>query len=668
MRAMATLTAALLLSSDAFAQAPTTADLLDLELGQLLALPVSVASRSEQRSGDVSAAVFVIDREALRRSGVQRLPDALRLVPGFHVGKWDANKWAIASRNGMARFTSTMLVLIDGRPAYTPLFGGVRWETLDLPLGEVERIEVVRGPGGPLWGANAVDGIVSIVTRDAAATVGESVRLALGDGDIERLAEASIGREAAGWHWRLGVRYLDSAPGTLPDVERSVWTAPRAVGDDARDEGRFRSAMLRVDGPADTDGGRWRGWLGHREGEFNDQRVVGNQTVDNRNRFTLDYGALEWSNRPAAAQTLTVRASVEHMQVADAVLEDDQRVADVDLQHDGRSGAHEWSWGVGLNHYRSDTRTPARFATATAPACMGCFGADPQRATDTKRSLYVQDRIALHPDWRLVLGAKLEDARGLDWDWQPTLRLRWQPDGGHTLWAAWTRALRSSTRLERDGAFFNVPDSLAPLFGCRSVDAGACRIGSPDQPPWRIEVKELGWRWQATDALAFDLSAFDSRFRDQTSTIVGARDRDRVTGAELAAQWTPTATLRIDGWASVHRGEDRLIGSPGARPDTPLLPRHSQHLHVQWTPADNVDLDLRWWAIGERRTVNARIGSLPAYRRVDLRLAWRPAPGWETALAIGNANDGLPVEYVESLRVNTAVPRSVTLSVAKAWP
>ena len=258
------------------AQAQPSADeLLDLELQQLLELPVSVASRSEQRSADAAAAVFVIDQATLRRSGIQRLPDALRLVPGLHVGKWDGNKWAIASRNAMSRFTSTMLLLVDGRPAYTPLFGGVRWETFDLPIDEIERIEVVRGPGGPLWGANAVDGIISIVTRRSDATLGQRIAVGLGEGDVERFAEARTGHRLGDWTWRLGLRWMDSAPGLLPPVGQSAWTAPRAVGEEGRDEGRFRTAMLRFDSPEDRPGGALTAWLGHREGRFVDPRLVG---------------------------------------------------------------------------------------------------------------------------------------------------------------------------------------------------------------------------------------------------------------------------------------------------------------------------------------------------------------------------------------------------------
>ena len=642
---------------------PAADDLLDLDLQQLLELPVAVASRSEQRTADATAAVFVIDHATLRRSGVQRLPDALRLVPGLHVGKWDGNKWAIASRNAMSRFTSTMLLLVDGRPAYTPLFGGVRWETLDLPIDEIERIEVVRGPGGPLWGANAVDGIVSIVTRRSDATLGQRVALGVGEGDIERFAEARTGHRLGDWTWRLGLRWMDSAPGLLPPIGQSAWTAPRAVGEDARDEGLFRAALLRLDSPEDRPGGAVTAWLGHHEGRFVDQRLVGGQPRDNLNWFDLDYVAGEWRRPLSGGSALSLRASLQRLDLGDATLEDSQRVFDLDLQHSGTYGRHTWTWGVGYNHYRSDTRTPPRFAS---PPCTACFGAVPETGTDAKRSLFAQTQSDLGKGWSLTAGAKLEDSRSMDWDTQPTLRLRWQPEGGGTFWGGWTRALRSSTRLERDGALFNVPASLATAFGCRSFDAGTCVIGNPDQPPWQVDVTELGWRQQLSPALSLDATAFESRYAN-LATTPGSRVRDRVHGVELVTQWLPSEHWAVDASLTWHRGRDRFIGQPGGI-DTFFLPELSGQLHVQWSPHRDVDVDLRWWLQDGRDTNSTRIGVLPGEDRLDLRLAWRPAPGWETALSIGNASDGRPTEYLEALRVNTAVPRSLTLSVAWSPP
>lgn len=659
----AVLGGALFLASASAAAQPSAEDLLDLDIAQLLELPVSVASRSQQRSGDAAAAVYVIDAATLRRSGIQRLPDALRLVPGFHVGKWDANKWAISSRNSMGRFTSTMLVLIDGRPAYTPLFGGVRWEIMDLPIDEIERIEVVRGPGGPLWGANAVDGIVSIVTRHSSATLGEHALLALGEGDVERVGEARIGRAAGDWTWRLSMRWVDSAPGLLPEPSRSTWTAPRAVGEDANDEGLFRAAMLRVDSAKDREGGEWSVWLGHRESTFNDQRLVGGQPRDNSNRIELDYASAEWRTQPIEGQNLALRGSVHQLVVGDSVLWDDQRVVDIDFQHDGVSGRHTWAWGLGLNHYRSDTRTPPRFAV---PPCTGCFGANPQVGTDTKRSFFAQNQTALNAQWSVILGAKLEDSRSMQWEWQPTARLRWQPTEQQTFWSSWTRALRSSTRLERDGAFFNVPANLVTAFRCRTYAAGVCGIGNPEQEPWVVDVAELGWRSQVTPNVALDVAAFRSDYSNLAGQP-GDRIRERVQGVEVVAQWTPSAHWSVNASATRHQGRDRFIGT-ALTADSIFLPKLNGQLHVQWSPHADVDVDVRWWKEGARDTASTRIGLLPAYHRVDLRLAWRPANAWEAALAIGNANDDRPVEYLEGLRVNTAVPRSITFSLSRSLP
>lgn len=656
--ALAALAAVVMGPAQLTAQPAATDDLLDLDLIQLLELPVSLASRSEQRSRDAAAAVYVIDRATLRRSGMHRLPDVLRLVPGLHVGKWDANKWAISSRNSMSRFSSTMLLLVDGRPMYTPLFGGVRWETLDLPMDDIERIEVVRGPGGPLWGANAVDAIISIVTRHSADTQGERVHLAFGDGDIDRLAEASTSQMLGGWTWRLGMRWMDSEPGRLPPIGQSAWTAPREIGARANDVGRYRGTMLRVDSPATWAGNALHFSLGHREGDYVDQRLVGGQPRDNSNHFSIDLASVEWRRSLDTGDELVLRSSVNRTVTSDATLYDDQRIVDLDLQHSGTRGRHTWSWGLGLNHYRSDTRTPARTAT---PPCVACFGADPQLGTDTKRSAFFQNQMQLDPNWTFIFGAKIEDAIGVNWDWQPTLRLRWQPDEANTFWGGWTRALRSSTRLERDGAFFNVPQSLAAAFGCIRFIDGVCQIGNPGQTPWVVEVAEFGWRHQASDALSFDATAFRNEFSG-FNQAPGSRVRDRVRGVEVVAQWAPSRQWRADASMTWHQGRD-VLSATETRLDTILMPKTRVMLHAQWSPRPDLDLDLRWWREGDRPTASTRIGALEGYDRSDVRVAWRPAKGWETALSIGNANDTLPVEYLEALRVNTAVPRSITLSL-----
>lgn len=647
-----------LIAADVRAE-PSTDELLELDLKQLLNLPVFVASRSKQLTADATAAVFVIDQAMLRRSGAQRLPDALRLVPGMHVGKWDGNKWAIASRNAMSRFTSTMLLLVDGRPAYSPLFGGVRWETLDLPIDEIERIEVVRGPGGPLWGANAVDGIISIVTRHSDATLGHRFAAGVGTGDVERFAEARSGHRLGDWTWRLGLRWMDSAPGLLPPVGQSAWTAPRSVGDEARDEGLFRSALLRVDSAEDRLNGAFTAWLGYREGQFFDQRLIRGLPQDNANRFEMDYVAGEWRRSLDEGHALSLRASLQRLNVGDEVLEDRQRVFDVDLQHSSAHGRHQLTWGLGYNHYRSDTRTPQRTAN---PPCTFCFGAEPSIGTESKRSFFAQARSDLGRGWTLISGVKVEDSRSLDWDSQPTVRIRWQPGFGGTFWGGWTRALRSSTRLERDGALFNVPPDVAPTLSCRLFEAGTCFIGNPTQKPWQVDVMEAGWRQQVSPAFSLDVAAFESRYAD-LSTTPGARVRDRVHGIELMTQWLLSDRWSVDASLTWHRGNDQVIGQPG-RVDTFFLPKLSGKMHLQWSPSSIVDVDLRWWRQDDRLTNSARIGILSGKDRIDLRMAWRPEPGWETALVIGNIGDTRPTEYLEALRVNTAIPRSIMLSVS----
>ena len=203
--------AAVLLSTTALAAtANHSSDLTLLSLEQLMNLEVTMVSKREQALFRSPAAVFVLTHSDLKRSGATSIPEALRLVPGMEVGRIDASKWAVSARGFNAQFANKLLVLVDGRSVYTPLFSGVLWDTQDIPLEEVDRIEVVRGPGAALWGANAVNGIVNIKTRHAAQTRGNAATIAggteeLGFGSVRhggRLGRSAFYRTYAAYHRR----------------------------------------------------------------------------------------------------------------------------------------------------------------------------------------------------------------------------------------------------------------------------------------------------------------------------------------------------------------------------------------------------------------------------------------------------------------------------------
>src|SRR5947209_10514264 len=221
---------AVLLATNSGAQGQRTVpDVTNLSMEDLMNMQVTSVSKRTQKVADAAAAVFVITQEDIRRSGARSIPEALRLAPGLEVARIDSNKWAIASRGFNGRFDNKLLVLIDGRSVYTPLFSGVYWNVQDVMLEDIDRIEVIRGPGATLWGANAVNGVINIITKPAQATQGGLVTAEVGT--EERTAESVRygGRLGNSDFYRIYTKYFDWGPSAYPSsmTTHDRWDALR---------------------------------------------------------------------------------------------------------------------------------------------------------------------------------------------------------------------------------------------------------------------------------------------------------------------------------------------------------------------------------------------------------------------------------------------------------
>ncbi|WP_326533694.1 TonB-dependent receptor plug domain-containing protein [Pseudorhodoferax sp.] len=631
-------------------------DLLALDFQRLLDVKVSSATRNEESAFGVPAALFVLGAEDIRRSGHRHLAELLRDVPGLHVGRFDGNKWAIASRSALSRFASTLLVMIDGRPVYTPLTGGVRWEVLNLPLSEIERIEVIRGPGGPLWGANAVDGIISVVTRAARDLQGPGADLALGSrGDLRsQLALHQGWALGPDLHARVTAQRSVHRPGVYAPAELSSHRGLRTAGAAADDAGWSEGVGLRLDGQADA-ANRWSLQLQRSRARFSEERASTlRPPLPNRMRYDNGFALGEWQTQAGSARGVA-RLSIDALASRDDILRDDQRMIDLDLQWSDRWQSHQWTVGAGWRDYDSQAHLPI----SDSP-CVACFGVWPPRGGSQTLSLFAQDQWLLSESLQATLGAKLENYRPGGHSVQPTLRLAWTPAAGQTAWLAATRAVRAPTRLERDRASFNVPPAQQAAFGCWGVDGPACLLGDPQLPLWTAKVLEAGWRARLSNGLDLDLSLFDSRYEGVRGTGIGFPQRaPQLHGAEASLRWQVQRAWSLHLGGSWQEGSEAPTGQ--ARTPMNLLPRRQWLLQSRWSPLPDWDLDLRAEQVAERR--RAGLPALPAYWRVDARLAWRPAPGWEASLTLQRLNNPLAVEYFESLKVNTVGTRGALLAL-----
>ena len=461
--------------------------MLELPLSDLMALEVTSVSKKRQPLADAAAAVSVISQDDIRRTGVRSIPEALRLVPGMHVAMIDANKWTVSARGFSGIWANKLLVLMDGRSLYTPLFGGVYWDVQGTLMSNIERIEVIRGPGATLWGANAVNGVINIITRAARERQGGEVRSAAGS-DYQAINSLHYGGELASGHYRLYAKQSRRRDGLLES------------GGTARDRSDINRIGGRLDIPLSTTQsltlqGEW--YRGNNDWRYNVKSAgsVAPQWRSLDEELNGWHVLGHWRYDADGNEQLSVKAYLDHTERRPYFLTEHRDILDVELQHRfSPAPDHEIVWGLGyrLNH----DKTVGSFGVSVAPD---------ERRTPLY-SGFVQDEVTLSPDrLKLVLGVKFEDDEFSDLQTQPSIRLLWSPDQHRTLWAAVSRAIRTPSRFERDGRIHStlVPQ-VAPLHSAMVMGV----YGNPDYRAEELLAHEMGFRQQLTPQLNWDLSLF----------------------------------------------------------------------------------------------------------------------------------------------------------------
>lgn len=618
--------------------------LLQMDLQQLMNLEVTLLTRSEESQFSTPAAVYVLTQEDIRRSGYRRLPELLRLVPGLHVAKINANQWAVSSRNGLSRFSSTMLVMIDGRTVYTPFYAGVFWDLQDTFLEDIERIEVVRGPGGSLWGSNAVDGIINIVTQNAADTHGTKVYALGGSGEMEAEAGLRYGGSINDVNFRVFAKGYQSdtneylAPDQVPSrLNRSRYLP--LVGANANDDGDEFMAGLRLDWQSGVNRYMFQGST-QKGNDSNDRVVSGTATANKLD--SSDYNVVfNWERQLGADSSVSAAAVYDVLRRDDDIFEDDEKIFDLDVQYHLTHDIHQLAMGTGYRNFDS------RVKVATPGSCgftTPCFGVDPESRSDNTWSAFIQDRMRVSPTVELTIGTKYEHNDYSGSEFQPSVRAAWTPDEQTTWWGAITRAVRVPDRIGTDGLLDFGGGFIMP-------------IGNKDQEAYYAYVYELGYRKQLSQTLVADLTAF---FSDYRNTMQGSdAGVDDIYGFEGYLKYQPLERLRMELGYAYHAGRQHWEGDIEPLTD---LPRHSVYSRVAWNPVNTVELDALVNYVDELESLTVT-KDIPAYTRVDLRCGWRPAPQWDISLLLTNLLDDLHPEARDSQRVNTGVERGAMLKV-----
>lgn len=640
------------LASLAVCTAPAAAtEPLNLSLEELLNAEVTTASRKPQALQTTPAAVFVISREDIARSGALHITDALQMAPGVQVARIANNHWAISVRGFNGRFANKLLVLIDGRSIYSPLFSGVLWELEDPPLEDVERIEVIRGPGAAMWGANAVNGVINIITRKARDTQG--TLLAGGAGQPERaFGVARLGTELGHGHVRVWAK-VDARDGSLG-----------ADGSRGNDDLRSRHAGVRADW-ALGGGNRLMmsgGIYNSPGGDTWDFPSLTSPTGYTRRDITQvgKGGHLlarhDWILPSGSEASLQGYVTRTDLRLGDLVHEQ-RNTIDIDFQQRLRVGAsHDLLWGLGYRRTRDEIDAHGMFRFT-------------QREDDIELlSAFVHDEYTLLPDTLSVLaGARFEHTTYTGFSTQPSLRLMWTPSRDQAFWAAASRAERTPSRAELHGQVdLRVIPAVPPMQPAtlvRNVPTGRLETE-------KLTAYELGYRYQVGSRLSLDLTGFANRYRGLRGGETGSVEfattpffhvvqnmhpnnslNARSRGVELALDWHAAGGWRVQpSYTFLRLTADADASDPVQRAGAVQLegasPRHQLSLRSLLALPYRQQFDLWLRHVSALRTEGDPARSIDAYTTLDLRWAWRPSAGLELSLAGQNLLESAHAEML----------------------
>ena len=633
----------------------TTEEMKRMSLADLLQLDVTTVNRAPEPIGRVPAAIHVITQDDIRRSGALSIPEVLRLAPGMQVARIDAGTWSIGMRGFADRLARSMLVLIDGRAVYSPLFAGTYWETQDVLLEDVERIEVIRGPGGTLWGANAVNGIINIITKPAGATQGGLATTGGGNQDRGFVGARYGGSAGPAWKYRIYGKGQHRAAEFHPD---NLNYDGFSMG-----QGGFRADWTpAADRVVTIQGDVYRGTLGSRATVTTYTPPY--EITENRDSPLSGANLLgRWSKPIAGGGRFQLQAFYNRTNRDEVPVSEERDTADVDFQHRPPVvGRHQLTWGLGY-------RVTSGRIEAVAPTAF-----EPPTRTDNLYSGFLQDEIRLLPDrLQLVLGAKLEHNNYSGVEFQPGVRLAYLPDPDDTLWLGVTRAVRVPSRLETDYTTLGLLDPAAPSF---------VRLQpNPDFRPERLLAYEAGYRVRADSRLYLTFAGFYNNLDDELSTeflppfgepmpepvrviapvLLGNGLEGDSLGAEVSADLRPSPWWRWTAHYSYVRIQ--LSKQPGSRDGTQeqlnegLSPRH------QFQTQMSFDLDGGWSLDGLGRYVSALpAGPVSSYATVDARLAWQATPRLELAFVGQDLAQAQHVEWTSRGR-DIGIRRSAYIKV-----
>ncbi|HKX33442.1 MAG TPA: TonB-dependent receptor [Blastocatellia bacterium] len=619
------------------AQSPvTSSDLSMASLEELMNVKVTSVSKKEETFFQTAAAIYVITQDEIRRSGLNSIPELLRLVPGLEVARIDGNKWAISARGFNIRYAYKLLVLIDGRSVYSPEFSGVYWESLNVPLDEIERIEIIRGPGGTLWGANAVNGVINIITKDSIETQGGL--LTVGGGNEEH-GFGSLrygGRLGGNASYRVYANFFNRSPLVDASGHRASDRWSGSGGGWRLDWERSKRDFLTFQGDLHDHHLRETSGLVSPLAPFVPPRNTPGE-------FTGGHVLGRWTHTFSERSDTVLQAYFDRSrrEIKDGGERFD--TYDLDFQHHVALGRRQdLIWGLGYrliaDQTNSNAGTPLQFI--------------PKGRTVQLFSGFVQNELTLIKNrLRLTIGSKLEHNDYSGFDLQPNVRLLWTPSAHQTVWAAASRAVRTPARFQEG---FQATSAISDEVVGPVVIAVST---VPHAKSEELRAYEFGYRVRPAGRLSLDVATFFN-FYDRLLSIEAGQPTfeftpqpphfvfpaqylnlmrgstyglEAVVNLELTRRWKCRAGYSFLEMALNHKLLGREVSVDSFEGGNP---KHQFQIHSFLKLPGNFTLDHSLYYVA-----HLPLQQIPAYARLDARLGWRVREGIDLSLGLQNLLD-----------------------------
>ena len=634
--------------------AKSSTDLENFTLEQLVNVQVTSVSKKETDLFTSPAAIYVITQDDIRRMGVTSIPEALRMVPGMDVAQISGNQWAVSSRGFNAEFAQNMLVLIDGRTVYSPASSGVFWDSQDVVMEDVDRIEVIRGPGATLWGANAVNGVINIITKSAKETQGGMAATSVSN-EGQTITTVRYGGElVTNLYYRVYAKYASQ-----PGLESST-------GNSTPDYSTLFHGGFRMDyEPPAPDTFTFQGdyYIGN-DGRQVSQITLAPPAVTPTNSSENNSGGNllgRWTHTFSEGSEMTLQTYYDHVQQGDGFGEEFRNTFDVDLQDRFALGSrNDIIWGGGYRYAEIDN-TPSFDLTWTPELVRLQLG-----------NVFLQDDITLVRNrLHFILGSKFEDNSLIGFEIEPSARLLWTPTTQQTVWAALSRATRTPALFNLDG---RLNEAVFPSGPPPAPPVLVSLLGNPNLEAENLTAYELGYRIEPIERLSFDATAYYNVYGKLLTEVPNATvmegghllvsstwqnlDSGETYGVELSAQWQVLDCWR---WAASYTFLHMQLGPDTSFPPETSSPQQQFQIRSYLDLPHHVEFNGAIYYIDQIRTQSGgAMVTIPSYVKLDLGLTWRPIKSLEIGIWGKDLLDHEHPEFSsQETTLITEIPRSV---------